>query len=176
MIIEFDEIKPVIAPNVFIAPNAAIIGDVTIGEGTSIWFGVVLRGDMGKIVIGSRCHIQDNVVIHGETLVEDEVTVTHGAILHVCKVCRGAFIGMNATVLDHAVIGENALIAAGSVVPEKAIIPPWRLAAGCPAAVKKELSGRSLEWVSIAQKTYNELTEKYIKQKIGLMNFSSGPS
>lgn len=168
MIVEFNGMKPVIAPNVFIAPNAAIIGDVTIGEGTSIWFGAVLRGDMGKIVIGSRCHIQDNAVVHGETTVEDDVVITHCSILHVCRVCRGTFIGMNATILDRSVIGENALIAAGAVVPEGSKIPDWSLVAGCPATVKKKLSGRSLEWLALARKTYNEATQKYIEQKIGL--------
>ncbi|BCJ86127.1 gamma carbonic anhydrase family protein [Effusibacillus dendaii] len=170
MIYEFNGKRPKIASNVFLAPTAVLIGDVTVEEGASIWFGAVLRGDFGPIVVGARSSIQDNCVIHiGDTpcYVGEDVTVGHGAILHGCKIGRSSVIGMNSVVLDGATVGEETVIAAGSVVPNNADIPSRVLAAGTPAQVKKTLEGKSLWWVQESSKAYVELKDRYLKQGIG---------
>ena len=113
MLIEYNGKKPRVSEKAFVAPGATLIGDVEVGEEASIWFGARLRGDIGKITVGARTSIQDNVVVHvfggGRTDIGEDVTVAHGAVLHNCTVHRGALIGMNAVVLDNAVIGEQAV-------------------------------------------------------------------
>jgi carbonic anhydrase/acetyltransferase-like protein (isoleucine patch superfamily) len=135
---------PQIGGNVFLADNAAIIGDVIIGDDCSIWFNAVLRGDVNSIRIGCRVNIQDGAVIH--TLYErsvaeigDDVSVGHNAVIHGAKIENGALIGMGAIVLDHAVIGEGALVAAGSVVLSGTQVAPGTLYAGTPAKFIKTL-------------------------------------
>jgi gamma-carbonic anhydrase len=161
---EFNGRYPKIDKGVFIAPTAVIIGDVTIGEGSSIWFGAVLRGDFGPIHIGKSTSIQDNCVVHVTnkgTRIGDNNTVGHGAIIHNCTVGNRNVIGMNAVVLDDAVIEDECVIAAGSVVSAGTRIPSRNLAAGIPAKIKKELSGDSLWWVQESSKEYSELIKKY---------------
>ncbi len=171
MLIEFNGKIPKIGEGVFIAPTATLIGDVTVEEGASIWFGAVLRGDFGRIVVGKNTSVQDNVVVHvninGETIIGDAVTVAHGAILHNCIVKKSAIIGMNVTVLDFAQIGEYAMIAAGSVVTDKTIIPDRHLAAGTPAVVKKKIEGNSLWWVEQSSEAYRALARKYLEENKG---------
>ncbi|MFZ5597719.1 MAG: gamma carbonic anhydrase family protein [Bacillota bacterium] len=165
-LIEFEGKKPDIAPGVFVAPTAVIIGDVTVGEGSSIWYGAVLRADFGKIIIGKNTSIQDNAVIHmtpgGETKIGDNVTIAHGAVLHTATVGDGAVVGMNAVLLDNCVVGEQSMIAAGSVVSSGAGIPARHLAAGSPAVPKKEISGEALNWVTASSVAYTHLAGKYM--------------
>ena len=165
MIIPYKGRTPKIAPDAFIAPTAVIIGNVEIGEGASVWYGAVLRGDHGRIVIGRGSNVQDNATLHapedGATLIKENVTIGHGAVLEGCVVESGALIGMNAVVLHNAAIGEQAMIAAGSVVTEGLAIPPRTLAAGVPAKVKKELDGSSAQWVSRAAAKYRELAKDH---------------
>ncbi|SFH00198.1 Carbonic anhydrase or acetyltransferase, isoleucine patch superfamily [Desulfotomaculum arcticum] len=148
-----------------------LIGDVTVEDEASIWFGAQLRADFGKIVVGPGSSIQDNVVVHmlpgGQTVIEEGVTVAHGAVLHNCTLKKGCIIGMNAVILDNAVVGEQAMIAAGSVVTDGTQIPDRYLAAGTPAKPKKELSGNSLWWVEQSANAYVALAENYLKQGIG---------
>jgi carbonic anhydrase/acetyltransferase-like protein (isoleucine patch superfamily) len=155
---------------VFIAPTAVVIGDVEIGDGASVWYGVVLRGDEGRIVIGRGSNVQDNAVIHTTTeiptILKEDVTIGHGALLEGCMVEGGAVVGMGAIVLHAAVIGEQAMVAAGSVVTQGAIIPPRTLAAGSPAVVKKELSGAALASVEYSAKIYHELSTSYLRQRL----------
>jgi carbonic anhydrase/acetyltransferase-like protein (isoleucine patch superfamily) len=157
---------PRIGRGVFLAPNATLIGDVQIGDGASVWFGAVLRGDEAGIRIGARTSVQDNVVIHvyegHDTIIEDDVTIGHGAILEACTIGRGALIGMNAVVLNRAQVGERALIAAGTVVLEDQTIPPDVLAAGAPAKVKKQLEGSSRTWSQVSTNAYVRLTAEYL--------------
>jgi carbonic anhydrase/acetyltransferase-like protein (isoleucine patch superfamily) len=167
MIIEYKGHRPKISPKAFIAPTAVLIGDVTVGGDASIWFGAVLRSDQNEnpIVVGPRTSIQDNCVIHsGEaaTLMEEDVTVGHGAIMEGCVIRRGAIIGMNVTVLENTEIGEESLIAAGSVVVPHTKIPSRVLAAGSPAKVKKEISGDALSWIKMGSATYTELCRNYL--------------
>ena len=172
-ILPFRGTWPRIHPTAFVAPTAVVIGNVTIEEEASIWFGAVLRGDEPEheIRIGARTSIQDNCVIHvsrrGPTLIGAEVTVGHGAILESCTVGRGALIGMNAVVLQGATVGEQALVAAGAVVPDAGEIPARHLAAGTPARVKKELQGESLRWVETSARHYVELSRDYLAQGVG---------
>jgi len=167
MIIEYKGRRPKISPTAFIAPTAVLIGDVTVGDDSSIWFGAVLRSDQNAnpIVIGARTSIQDNCVIHsGEapTIVGDDVTVGHGAIMEGCVILRGAIIGMNVTVLENTEIGEESLIAAGSVVVPHTKIPPRVMAAGSPAKVKKEIGGEALHWIQMGSSTYANLCRSYL--------------
>ncbi|HEX8670908.1 MAG TPA: gamma carbonic anhydrase family protein [Longimicrobium sp.] len=169
-ILSFAGISPRIHPTAFVAPTATVIGNVTIGEEASIWFGAVIRGDEPEheIRVGARTSIQDNCVVHvsrqGATLIGADVTVGHGAVLESCTVGDGALIGMNAVVLQRAVVGDAALIAAGAVVGSGAEIPARHLAAGAPAAVKKELEGESLRWVTTSAAHYVELSRQYMEQ------------
>ena len=135
---------PQIGQNVYLADNAAILGDVLIGDDCSIWFGAVLRGDVNSIRIGNRVNIQDGAVVH--TLYEksiaeigDDVTIGHNAVVHGAKVENGALIGISSVVLDHAVIGQGALVAAGSVVLSGTKVEPGCLYGGMPAKFIKKL-------------------------------------
>ncbi len=172
MIIEFDGKAPQVEKGSFIAPTATLIGDVIVETGASIWFGAVLRGDFGRIIVKKGSSVQDNAVVHVipecETVVGENATVAHGAILHGCKVEKGAIVGMGAVLQDFCLIGEEAMIAAGSVVPTNMEVPPRHLAAGVPAEVKKEITGTSLMWVSQSAPMYQELAGRYIKQGIGI--------
>ncbi len=165
MIIELNGKRPIIGKDVYVAPNAVIAGDVTIGEKASIWFGAVIRGDEGKIVIGPRTSVQDNVVIHvnagSNTIVEADVTLAHGVVIEGCHLEMGSFIGMNATVLSGAHIGRHAFVAAGSVVLENQEIPANHMAAGVPSKVIKPVSGALKDRVAQAPTDYLEMSRLY---------------
>jgi carbonic anhydrase/acetyltransferase-like protein (isoleucine patch superfamily) len=166
MLIELDGVRPTVAADVYIAPTAVLIGDVTVGAGSSIWFGAVLRGDSGRIVIGERVSVQDNVVIHvnerEDTIIDDDVLLGHAAVLEGCHIGRAALIGMHATVLSGARVGAGSLIAAGSLVREGAQIPPAVLAAGVPAAVKGELPPRVQERMRYGPQHYTAMAQRYL--------------
>lgn len=142
-LMRFNNYLPTVHTETFIAANATLIGDVTIGKGASIWFNSVLRGDYDKIIIGEYSNIQDGVIIHTDTgnptIVGNYVTVGHGAILHACKINDKVLIGMGAIILDGAEIGEGAIVGAGSVVTAGTKVPPNTLVLGTPAKLKKEL-------------------------------------
>jgi gamma-carbonic anhydrase len=136
---------PQLAPDVWVASSAVVIGDVVLGARASIWYGAVVRGDVEKIRIGAGTNIQDNSVIHVDssgfaTIVGDGVTVGHRVVLHGCHIGDGALIGIGAIVMNGAVIGEGALIAAGALVPPGARIDAGMLAVGSPAKVKRPLT------------------------------------
>jgi carbonic anhydrase/acetyltransferase-like protein (isoleucine patch superfamily) len=172
LIIPYGGNTPRIHPSAFIAPNAVLIGNVEVGEESSIWFGAVLRGDHPDygIRVGARTSIQDNCVLHvsarGATIVGDEVTVGHGAVFESCEIKRGALIGMNAVLLHGCTIGEEALVAALSVVPTGMDVPARTLVAGAPAKVRKELTGESADWVRGSSEHYVELSRNYLAGKI----------
>ncbi len=173
IILPFEGARPDVAADAFLAPSAVLIGNVTIGPGSSVWFGAVLRGDhpQNGIVIGARTSIQDNCVVHvgdwGPTVVEDEVTVGHGAKFESCRIGRGSLVGMNAVVLQEAVIGAECLIAAGAVVKEGAAIPDRSVVAGVPAQVKKTLEGSAAAWIGRSARHYHDLSRRYLAQGIG---------
>ncbi len=168
-ILPFQGQTPQIAPSAFIALTAVLIGKVEVAEGASIWFGAVLRGDHGRIVVGPGSNVQDNATIHapegGETVLHENVTIGHGAVLEGCVIERGALIGMNAVVLHGARVGAHSLVAAGSVVTEGQVVPPRSLVAGAPARVKKQLDGSSAGWVEMAADKYRELAGDYMRER-----------
>lgn len=152
MILKFKKWFPKISKKAWVAPSADVIGNVKIGRDSSIWFGVVIRGDVHKIRIGKRTSIQDLSMIHvthyknpdmsdgNPTIIGDDVTVGHKVMLHGCKIEDGCLIGMNATILDGAVIGKGSIVGAHSLVTSNKVFPPNSLIMGSPAKVVKTLS------------------------------------
>lgn len=137
--------NPVIAEKVFIADNARIISDVEIGEGSSIWYNVVVRGDVMPIRIGREVNVQDGSVIHGTygkwgTTLHDRVTIGHLVMLHGCEIGRGTLVGMGSIVMDGCKVGEHCLIGAGTLITEGTEIPPRSLVVGRPGKVKRSLT------------------------------------
>lgn len=138
-------IQPEFGKDCFIAPNATIVGDVIMGEGCSVWFNAVVRGDVNSIRIGNKVNIQDGAVIHctyekTKTIIGDNVSIGHNAIVHGCTVDDNVLIGMGAIVMDNAHIGSNTIIAAGAVVLEGTHVEPGTIYAGVPAKKVKEIS------------------------------------
>lgn len=166
-IIEFRGKRPRIADDVYLAPTAVVIGDVTIEAGASVWFGAVIRGDHPEngIRIGARTSIQDNCVVHvgdwAPTVVGADVTVGHGAKFESCTIGDGCMIGMNAVILQDAAVGPECVVAAGAVVREAAQIPGRSVVAGVPAEVKKTLEGRAAEWIAKGSRHYVHLGREY---------------
>ena len=171
MFIEYKGKSPRVHPSAFVAPTAVLIGNVEIGEESSIWFGTVIRGDNGFIRVGARSNVQDNAVLHvgenSQTLIGDDVTIGHCAFMEDCVIEDGALIGTNAVILNGATVGRRALIGAGSVVGANAKIPPETVAAGAPARVKKKLEGVAVGWVDHAGPEYVHLSRSYLRHGIG---------
>ncbi|MHB1172178.1 MAG: gamma carbonic anhydrase family protein [Lacisediminihabitans sp.] len=165
LILPFEGNSPVLAETAWVAPNATLIGRVTVGENASVFYGSVVRADVDAIVIGAGSNIQDNVSMHTDTGIQltvgSGVSVGHGAVLHGCTVGNDCLIGMGATVLNRAVIGTGSLIAAGAVVLEGTVIPAGSLVAGVPAKVRRELSAEELEGVKQNARHYVELTSAH---------------
>ena len=162
----YKNISPRIDPSVFVADNAAIIGDVEIGADSGIWFGCTLRGDVNDIKIGSRTNIQDHTIIHVSsttqgTYVGDDVTVGHGAILHACTVGNLSFIGMQACVMDDAVVEDKAMVAAGALVTQGKVVKSGQLWAGRPAQYVRDLTEEEIEGFAHSAKHYAELAREY---------------
>jgi len=160
--------EPRFGERVFVAENAAIIGDVDLGDDCSIWYSATIRGDINAIRIGARTNVQDNCTIHvthlqWPTVIAEEVTIGHGAIVHGCTVHRGALIGMGSRVLDGAVIGESALVGAGALVPEGMQVPPRVLVVGVPARVKRPLNDEELARLDGSWRHYVDYKERYLK-------------
>ena len=165
IIYPFKEKKPDIHPSVYLSENAVVTGDVKIGEGSSVWFNSVIRGDVAPTIIGKKVNIQDNSVLHqspGNPLVlEDEVSIGHSVILHGCHIEQGALVGMGSIVLDGAVIGKGAFIGAGSLVPQGKKIPPNTLAFGRPAKVIRELNEEDIKDMHRISREYAEKGQLY---------------
>jgi carbonic anhydrase/acetyltransferase-like protein (isoleucine patch superfamily) len=158
--------KPHIDPTAFVADNATIIGDVTLGARCSVWFGAVLRGDVFHIRVGEDTSIQDNSVIHVThdqfaTQVGSRVTVGHSVTLHGCTVGDSCIIGMGAILLDQSIIGDKCIVGAGALVTPGTKIPPGSLAVGSPARVKRPLTEDELAWLDASAHHYVELVQKY---------------
>jgi len=148
-IIPFEGRVPKIHPDAFIAPTAVIIGDVTIEEGASVWYGCVLRGDLDPIYVGKRSNVQDNTVLHtGDDepcIIKEDITVGHMACLHGCTIEPGCLIGMMATVLNRSVIGRESIVGASALVPEDKIIADRSLVLGVPGKVIRQLTQEDID-------------------------------
>lgn len=168
MLITHNQITPTIGKNVYIAPTAVVIGDVTIEDGASVWFNAVLRGDMSPIRIGRNTNVQDNCTVHTDygkpATIGDNVTVGHNAVVHGCTIESGSLIGIGAIVLNDAHIMEKTVVAAGSVVREGARFGPGQLVTGAPATVKKALAEPVLKRVAGSVDHYMKLAGVYLDQ------------
>jgi len=168
MLFRYEGTAPELADDVFVAPTAAVLGRVRIGPESSIWFGTVVRGDVGPIDIGARSNVQDNSVVHvteGKTgvAIGDDVVIGHRALVHECRIEDLALIGMGCVLLDGAVIGRGAIVAAGAVVREGQVVPPLALVAGVPAEVRKILPESSLEARRAHARHYVLLAARYLR-------------
>ncbi|NPA74167.1 MAG: gamma carbonic anhydrase family protein [Epsilonproteobacteria bacterium] len=173
MLIEYRKVKPIIGERVFVANSADIIGEVSVGEDSSVWFGCVIRGDVNYIKIGKRVNIQDLTMIHvthadennihgNPTIIEDDVTIGHKAMLHGCTIKKASLIGMSATILDDAVIGEESIVGANSLVTKGKKFPPRSLIVGSPAKVVRSLTQKEVDELYESASRYVEYKNSYI--------------
>src|SRR5512140_241925 len=162
----FRGISPRLHPSVLVMEGGRVIGDVEIGEGSSIWPGAVVRGDVHHVRIGARSNLQDGVVVHvttdrHATLIGDDVTVGHRAVLHGCTVRERCLIGIGAIVLDGAVVGPDAMVGAGALVPPGMVVPPGVLVLGAPARVRRALTDEEKAGLRESAAHYVELAARY---------------
>jgi phenylacetic acid degradation protein len=159
-----DGFVPVIDPAAFVHPQATLIGDVIVAAGCYVGPGAALRGDFGRIVVGTGSNVQDNCILHAfpakDTLLEADAHIGHGAVLHGCTVRRGALIGIGAIVMDDAVVEEEAIVAAASFVPAGFTVPRRSLVMGVPARVVRELKPEEIAWKAAGTREYQELTRR----------------
>ena len=172
MIRSYQGKTPQIANGCYIDTSAQVLGDVVIGERSSVWMNAVVRGDVNSIRIGSCSNVQDCTVLHGQrnvypVIVGDWVTIGHNATVHGCIVEDMVLIGMGVTVLNGARIGEGSIIAAGAVVPEQTVVPPRTLWAGVPAKMRRELSDKDRELIREYAKNYLDYVEIYLSEGAG---------
>lgn len=164
--------RPQIGHRVFLAETCAVIGDVVIGDESSVWYGVVLRGDMYPIRVGARTNLQDGTIVHitgGQfaTAIGDDCTVGHGAIVHGCTIEDHCLIGMGATILDGARIGRGSLVGAGALVTPGSDIPPSSLVLGAPARVVRPINPKEKEQIEYGAAHYVELALRYLAGDAG---------
>jgi carbonic anhydrase/acetyltransferase-like protein (isoleucine patch superfamily) len=162
---------PRIDPSAYVAETAVLTGDVTIGPGASVWYGVVMRGDTAPIVVGARSNVQDNVVVHADpgapTTIGEDVTIGHAAIVHGTTVGNGSLIGMGAILLTHSSVGSHAMVAAGSLVAERMSIESGQLAMGSPARPRRALSEAEQESLLAPARHYYTLSREYRLAELG---------
>ncbi len=165
LLIPFGGHSPVVDETAFVAPNATLVGRVSLGPESSVFYGAVLRGDTDQITLGARSNLQDNVVVHCDvgipTTIGSGVSVGHGAVVHGCTVEDDCLIGMGATVMNGAIIGAGSLVAGGAVVLEGTVIPPRSLVAGVPAKVRREISDEELDAIKANANHYVELSRAH---------------
>jgi phenylacetic acid degradation protein len=161
---EIDGVRPVVDPSAFVHPDAVVIGDVIIGPDTYVAPLASLRGDFGRIVVGSGSNVQDGCVLHAfpgrDLVIEPDGHIAHGAILHGCTVGAGALIGMNSVVMDGARIGARSFVGAGSFVPAEFEVPDASLAVGSPAQVTRALTEAEMGWKANGTRVYQELARR----------------
>ena len=160
--------SPAISEGVFIAPTATVIGNVVLGEGASIWFGTVVRGDLQPITIGRFTNIQDNSTVHvmGDTptVIGDYVTIGHNAIIHCKSIGNHCLIGMGSNILGYSEIGDNCIIGAGTLITQHKKIPSNSLVYGNPAKIVRSLRDDEIEALHGSAMHYNEMANIYIKE------------
>ncbi len=167
MIIPFEEKKPRMHPSVFVAPGAHVIGDVKIGQWSSVWFGAVLRGDLAPIQVGEASNIQDGAIVHVDwgkgCKIGSGVIVGHQAVMHACEIGDGVLVGIGARVLSGAKVGAFSLVGAGAVVLEDAVIPERSLVLGVPGKVVRVLTAEEAGKHLPHAQRYAQLAKKYKK-------------
>jgi carbonic anhydrase/acetyltransferase-like protein (isoleucine patch superfamily) len=159
-------ILPKIDEGAFIAPNSSIIGDVTIGKGSGVWFNCVIRGDVEPITIGENTNIQDGTVIHctrggGKTVIGDDVTIGHKALLHACILQDGCFVGMGAILMDGVVVETGGMVAAGSLVTPNKRIKKGEIWAGNPAKFFRNMTQEEVDYIMISANNYLKHVDEY---------------
>lgn len=167
MIRTFQGIRPTIAKSAYIEETAVVVGDVVIGEESSVWFNSVVRGDVHYIRIGNRTNVQDLCMLHvtrdtHPLIVGDEVTIGHHVVLHGCTVKDRVLIGMGAIIMDGAVIGEDCIVGAGALVTERTLVPPGSLILGSPAKVKRPVTEQELAWIRESARNYIDYASQYM--------------
>ena len=171
----YKDIWPNIHASVFIAPTANVIGNVEIGKNTNIWYGCILRGDMNVIRIGEGVNIQDLTVVHVDsqkygTFIGNNVTIGHSAIIHACRLQDRCFVGMQACVMDGAIIETGAMVAAGSLVPPGKIVKANQLWAGTPARFVRQCAEQENSMIERIPREYADMAKEYLKIGIGVVN------
>jgi len=171
LVLPYGDVSPRLGEGVYLAPGAVVIGDVHLGEESSVYFNAVVRGDVGKIRIGRRTNIQDLSMVHvttdlADTHVGDEVTVGHRVVLHGCTVGDACLIGMGSVVLDLAEVGEGSVVGAGAVVPPRMKIPPRSLVLGVPAKVVRPVSDAERSLGVDGAAAYLEMAQQYRRQGV----------
>jgi carbonic anhydrase/acetyltransferase-like protein (isoleucine patch superfamily) len=168
MIRAFRSTEPAIASTAFIDASAQVIGDVVIGEESSVWMNAVVRGDVNHVRIGCRTNIQDGVIVHvmrepsHPTILGDDITIGHGAIVHGCTIEDLCLIGMGAIVLNGARVGHGSIVAAGTLLPEGCVIPPRSLVMGSPGKVKRQITDDELEFI-------RQSADNYVRYRLDYM-------
>jgi carbonic anhydrase/acetyltransferase-like protein (isoleucine patch superfamily) len=173
LILPFRGVSPRIHPSVYLAPECTVTGDVEIGEGSSVWYYVVMRGDVQRIRIGKRTHVQDLSVVHvthetGPTTIGDDVTLGHASVVHAAAIHDRSLVGMRAVVLDGAEVGPDAIVGAAALVPPGMKVPPGKVAMGVPARIVRDVTEAERRWIL-------ELGERYAVNTIpGYRDGSAG--
>lgn len=171
-ILPYDGIWPIVDAGAFVAPGAYVIGDVEIGPETNIWFGCVVRGDMNVIRIGRRVNVQDATVIHVDsrkyaTFIGDDVTIGHSAIIHACTLQDRAFVGMQACVMDGAVVESGAMVAAGGLITPGKVVKAGQLWAGKPAKFVRDCGDVEKDMIAHVPPEYWKMAQRYLAAGIG---------
>jgi carbonic anhydrase/acetyltransferase-like protein (isoleucine patch superfamily) len=167
-ILPFKGIKPTLGRDVFLADNATLIGKVVIGEESSVWFGAVLRGDVGSITVGARTNIQDLTMVHmtlgiSDTRIGDDVTVGHSVVLHGCEIGHRCLVGMGSILLDNVSVGDECVIGAGSLLPQRMVVPPRSLVLGRPARIVRPVNDDELRMGVDGARRYLEYVRQYLE-------------
>ena len=161
---------PVLGERALLAPGAAIVGGVELGEDVSIWYGAILRADIAAIVVGPRANVQDGTVIHvaddTPCVIGADTVIGHRAMLHACRVEEACLIGMQATILDEAVIGRGSIVGAGALVTQRTIVPPHSLVLGAPARVVRTLTEADEQFHRDVAAKYVRLKENYLRDAL----------
>ena len=158
--------SPRIAASAFLAEGSVVVGDVEIGESSSLWFGTIVRGDVNHVRIGARTNVQDMSVVHvtsrtNPTVIGDDVTVGHRAVLHGCTIRDRCLVGIGAIVMDGAVVGPEAMVGAGALVPPGMVVPPGTLVLGSPAKVKRQLTPEEIAYFRTSAANYAGYAVRY---------------
>jgi len=165
-VLPYDGKAPRLAASAFLAEGSVVVGDVEIGEGSSVWFGTIVRGDVNHVRIGARTNVQDMTVVHvtsrtNPTVIGDDVTIGHRAVLHGCTVKDRCLVGIGAIVLDGAVVGPDAMVGAGALVPPGMVVPPGTLVLGAPAKVKRQLTAEEIAFFRTSAANYAGYAARY---------------